>query len=264
MKEKILILVKTYPIYSRTYFELVCTAGINEQGQWKRIYPVPFRELEELEKYKKYQWVEVELVENSKDPRPESYKVQPGSTIEVLGEPLPTANNWEVRKNALANTLVYTSLEEIIAQSKENRLSLCQFQPKEISDLKVEDTEREWNENILNHIATTNAQGVLFQEMAKEIKLVNKLPYESHRKKYLGRPVTATATEADENIQKLIALEDPNEPTKIIIHVNKLKEGWDVTNLYTTIPLRASASEILTEQTIGHGLRCSSDCRMDL
>lgn len=43
--------------------------------------------------------------------------------------------------------------------------------------------------------------------------------------------------------------------TEIVIHVNKLKEGWDVTNLYTIVPLRASASEILTEQTIGRGLR---------
>ena len=39
---------------------------------------------------------------------------------------------------------------------------------------------------------------------------------------------------------------------------NKLKEGWDVTNLYTIVPLRASASDILTEQTLGRGLRLPS------
>lgn len=64
-----------------------------------------------------------------------------------------------------------------------------------------------------------------------------------------------SGAEGDENIQRLISIEDPNEPTEIVIHVNKLKEGWDVTNLYTIVPLRASASEILTEQTIGRGLR---------
>ena len=64
-----------------------------------------------------------------------------------------------------------------------------------------------------------------------------------------------SGAEEDENIQKLISVEDPKEPTEIVIHVNKLKEGWDVTNLYTIVPLRASASEILTEQTIGRGLR---------
>ncbi len=61
--------------------------------------------------------------------------------------------------------------------------------------------------------------------------------------------------EEDQNIQKLIVIENPHEPTEIVIHVNKLKEGWDVSNLYTIVPLRASASEILTEQTIGRGLR---------
>ncbi|WP_375638397.1 MULTISPECIES: DEAD/DEAH box helicase [unclassified Bartonella] len=61
--------------------------------------------------------------------------------------------------------------------------------------------------------------------------------------------------EEDQNIQKLIAIEDSHDSTEIVIHVNKLKEGWDVTNLYTIVPLRASASEILTEQTIGRGLR---------
>ena len=62
-------------------------------------------------------------------------------------------------------------------------------------------------------------------------------------------------SEKDENIQKLLALESPHNKIEIVIHVNMLKEGWDVTNLYTIIPLRASASETLTEQTIGRGLR---------
>jgi len=63
-----------------------------------------------------------------------------------------------------------------------------------------------------------------------------------------------TGTESDEAMQRLLAVET-DEHTEIVIHVNKLKEGWDVTNLYTIVPLRASASEILTEQTIGRGLR---------
>ena len=61
--------------------------------------------------------------------------------------------------------------------------------------------------------------------------------------------------EKDENIQQLLSLESEENKIEIVIHVNMLKEGWDVTNLYTIIPLRASASETLTEQTIGRGLR---------
>lgn len=61
--------------------------------------------------------------------------------------------------------------------------------------------------------------------------------------------------EKDENIEQLLSLEKPDNKIEIVIHVNMLKEGWDVTNLYTIVPLRASASETLTEQTIGRGLR---------
>ncbi len=64
-----------------------------------------------------------------------------------------------------------------------------------------------------------------------------------------------TGEEKDENIQKLLSLESFDNKIEIVIHVNMLKEGWDVTNLYTIIPLRTSASQTLTEQTIGRGLR---------
>jgi len=56
-------------------------------------------------------------------------------------------------------------------------------------------------------------------------------------------------------IEKLLKVEDANEPTEIVIHVNMLKEGWDVNNLYTIVPLRAANARILIEQSIGRGLR---------
>src|SRR3972149_4769053 len=61
--------------------------------------------------------------------------------------------------------------------------------------------------------------------------------------------------EKDENIAQLLSLESPDNRIEIVIHVNMLKEGWDVTNLYTIIPLRTAASTTLREQTIGRGLR---------
>jgi len=61
--------------------------------------------------------------------------------------------------------------------------------------------------------------------------------------------------EKEENIQQLLSVEDPGNRTEIVIHVNMLKEGWDVTNLYTIVPLRTAASLTLREQTIGRGLR---------
>ncbi len=68
--------------------------------------------------------------------------------------------------------------------------------------------------------------------------------------------------ESDETIARLLAVEDPNEPTEIVVHVDKLKEGWDVTNLYTIVPLRAANSTTLVEQSIGRGLRLPYGKRM--
>jgi type III restriction enzyme len=61
--------------------------------------------------------------------------------------------------------------------------------------------------------------------------------------------------ERDENVQKLLSVENPDDPTEVVIHVDQLKEGWDVTNLYTIVPLRAFNSRTLIEQAIGRGLR---------
>lgn len=62
-------------------------------------------------------------------------------------------------------------------------------------------------------------------------------------------------SEREENIQKLLEVERFDNPVEIVVHVNILKEGWDVNNLYTIIPLRTAASQTLREQTIGRGLR---------
>ena len=64
-----------------------------------------------------------------------------------------------------------------------------------------------------------------------------------------------TGAEEEEMIARLLKVEHTDEPTEIVIHVNMLKEGWDVTNLYTIVPLRAANAKILIEQSIGRGLR---------
>lgn len=64
-----------------------------------------------------------------------------------------------------------------------------------------------------------------------------------------------TGAEEDAMVERLLKVEHTDEPTEIVIHVNMLKEGWDVTNLYTIVPLRAANARILIEQSIGRGLR---------
>ena len=61
--------------------------------------------------------------------------------------------------------------------------------------------------------------------------------------------------ESEANTKMLLEVEKADNPVEIVIHVDKLKEGWDVNNLYTIIPLRTAASKILREQMVGRGLR---------
>lgn len=76
-----------------------------------------------------------------------------------------------------------------------------------------------------------------------------------YKEKVIQVDSSKTGAEEEEMIDRLLKVEHTNEPTEIVIHVNMLKEGWDVTNLYTIVPLRAANARILIEQSIGRGLR---------
>jgi type III restriction enzyme len=77
--------------------------------------------------------------------------------------------------------------------------------------------------------------------------------------RYKSKVITVHSNQSgdieDASLARLLNVESSDEPTEIVIHVNKLGEGWDVTNLYTIVPLRAAAAPRLIEQTMGRGLR---------
>jgi type III restriction enzyme len=76
-----------------------------------------------------------------------------------------------------------------------------------------------------------------------------------YSEKVLQVDSSKTGAEEDVMVDSLLKVEHNDDPTEIVVHVNMLKEGWDVTNLYTIIPLRAANARILIEQSIGRGLR---------
>jgi type III restriction enzyme len=84
--------------------------------------------------------------------------------------------------------------------------------------------------------------------------------------RYKDRVITVHSNqkgeEKDETVAQLLSVEAPDNPTEIVVHVNMLKEGWDVTNLYTIVPLRAADSRTLVEQSIGRGLRLPYGARV--
>jgi type III restriction enzyme len=78
----------------------------------------------------------------------------------------------------------------------------------------------------------------------------------TYRDKVIQVDSSRTGREEEEMIERLLQVESTSEPTEIVIHVNMLKEGWDVTNLYTIVPLRAANARILIEQSIGRDCAC--------
>ncbi|MFI7230616.1 DEAD/DEAH box helicase family protein [Nonomuraea angiospora] len=64
-----------------------------------------------------------------------------------------------------------------------------------------------------------------------------------------------TGADKEQALANLAAVEDPDSRVRIIISVGMLKEGWDVKNVYVIASMRASVSEVMTEQTLGRGMR---------
>ena len=174
---KVLITVKTYPTISTKYEELVCTAGFLENGQWIRIYPLQYRKKAYAEQYRKYQWIEIDLVKNKSDFRPESYRpVSHDTEIQIVGEIKADGNSWNERRNIVLNK-VYTNLTTLISEAKDKNIctSLAVFKPKEIIDVKIRPCEREWSKEKL---ATLQQLSIFESTPAGKPQVVKKLPYE--------------------------------------------------------------------------------------
>jgi len=180
-KERILITVKTYPTISKSHGELVCTAGFREDGSWVRLYPVPFRRMEEYSRFTKYQWMNVHLNDRTKDRRPESFSPVLDS-IELL-EKVSTGNkrDWAGRKDLiLKKGTVYDDLGALIELNKAGALSLATFKPTEILEVTAKPVPRDWGTNQVAAMEALHRQGDLFAEdtqFKEQFKLVQKLPY---------------------------------------------------------------------------------------
>jgi hypothetical protein len=175
-KIKVLIAVKTYPTLSTKYDELVCTAGFKEDGTWIRLFPIQYRQRPYGEQYAKYQWIEIDVVKNEKDFRPESFRpTSIDAEIKIVGEIRADGKHWSERRRIVLKK-VYHNLAALIAEAKDpsQRTSLAVFKPKEVLDFIIEPEEREWDREKLEHLKQANlfesAPGGLF-------KVVRKLPY---------------------------------------------------------------------------------------
>ncbi len=169
-RERILVTVKAYPQPSDTYDELVCTAGIREDGSWVRIYPVPLHDLN----FHKYDWIELDLIQRgSEDFRPESFRPKDHKMKDLrVIERLSTKDKWFARKKACLKK-VYTNKDQLIKDSEApENISLAAFKPTKLCKLIIENDDTDWPRKKLEKRKQIN----MFSKF-KNRETIEKIPY---------------------------------------------------------------------------------------
>jgi hypothetical protein len=133
--ERILILAKTYPSPSAKHTETSCVAGVNDRGEMRRLYPVPFRMITENQQFQKWQWVTVRVEKSPGDHRPESHKVYV-DTIEI-GDKLPSDKGWAARRPWWEKMPEFDSFDALEQARQAQNLSLALLRPKRLEKLEI-------------------------------------------------------------------------------------------------------------------------------
>lgn len=140
---RVLPLVKAYPNLSRSYGEVSCVAGLtlasSGKSEWVRLYPVPFRDLDQESKFKKYEPIEVRARRPSNDRRPESRRVDADS-IKPSGRQASSDHGWRERR-PVVEPVIRGSMCEIRRAQERDGTSLGMFRPAEVTDLVIEEVE---------------------------------------------------------------------------------------------------------------------------
>ncbi|MFO8056311.1 MAG: hypothetical protein R6V10_03350 [bacterium] len=170
-KLRVLITVKTYPIPSKKYDELVCTAGVTKSGDFVRLYPINFRDLSFERQYKKYQWIEVEAEKHKNDVRKESYRPDSDS-IRPIGEPISTRDNWSERARYVLKKKA-RSMEDLYDQQVQDRTSIGIFKPNKVHDLIISPEDPEWPDSFLQALK----QKRLFEYRERTLVPPRKVPF---------------------------------------------------------------------------------------
>jgi hypothetical protein len=175
---KVLITVKSYPTVSAHYDEQLSIAGFREDGTFIRIYPIPFSKKSYEETYQLYDWVELDLVRNTRDFRLESFRpVTPDAPVKKIGH-AGTADYWSERK-AIVLKNIYRNLSTAVIEAKHEAFytSLIVFKPERVLGFIVEETDRDWDSNRLAKQRTEINPVEAFEQPEDPFTVMKKLPY---------------------------------------------------------------------------------------
>ncbi|MBC9914689.1 hypothetical protein [Chitinophaga varians] len=175
---EVLITVKSYPIVSSHYDEQVSIAGFRKDGSFIRIYPIPFSKKTYDEQYQLYNWVELDLVRNTRDFRLESFRpVAPDAPVKITGH-IGTEDHWSERKAVVLKN-VYRDMEPLIVEAKHEAFytSLVVFKPLRVLDFVVEETDREWDTKRVEKLLEEKDSGRVTPQTEDSFAVMKKLPY---------------------------------------------------------------------------------------
>ncbi|MFH1862891.1 MAG: hypothetical protein ABH878_08780 [bacterium] len=172
-RRRILIWGKTRPELSKTYREVVCTGGVfNDTKRLVRLYPIPLRYIDDEHVFKKYQWIEANVVKAQNDPRPESYKINPEG-IYVDNKVETSRGNWDARAVWILNDQnVFKSVEALQERQLIDQTSLGLVKPFRILDIQAQPfSQQEKNEFWKNYLDAVSQMNLpLDSETNREIK----------------------------------------------------------------------------------------------
>ncbi len=173
-------LVKAYPALSRTYGEVCCVAGtqMTDAGpRWIRLYPVPFRALEDRRQFKKYQRIRLRVSKHRRDLRPETRRPNSDS-IETVGAQVSTGDNW-ARRRRWVEPLIVPSMCEVRRRERTDKTSLAVFRPAKVDDLVIEARDVDADKQAMARAFA--AQGSLFSslggEEGRQLRELDQIPY---------------------------------------------------------------------------------------
>ena len=172
MKElEVLSLVKSYPLPSQSLGEAVCVIGAHKELGLVRIYPVPFRQLQDEKQFGKYQIIKLQVRKPKNDPRPNTFRPQL-ETIEVTNPRLSTDDYWCARKTWVMPFLS-DSMCQIQAEQTNSGQSMGFFKPTQVLDIVQEETNAKWTPKDLAKLDKGQQDFFLTQQN----KLLEKIPY---------------------------------------------------------------------------------------
>lgn len=168
-KRRVLIVVRTYPVPANKGSEVSCTAGVTSEGEWIRLFPVPYRFLQQDKRFTKYQWIDVDTTKATSDSRPESYKLNADSI--VTGETIPSSDGWRARKEIL-KPLMRPSMCAVRREwEASGHPTLGLFKPAKIIRLILEETSPNWT---AQQLAELRQEDLFHKAPAQELE---KLPF---------------------------------------------------------------------------------------